>query len=231
MFLGAPEEVDLVRGVRGVEGVVPANCSLTRCLFGDGECDLIRGKLCPEWGSVLGLAFTGYAGETDGSSSDATLNQRVVLEAIRVHGQGGHGDDTTGSLPGAAIGGAPVLGPDACVIGITKGSLDLELVVSDVGGVRSASAQYTDVVNPICLERIFATLGNHLARRLPWGGAFRSEDRRPGNGRLEIADVLPDENAAVGSAAFSVHQVGVEAESVDGGEVRITGGFAVEFDC
>jgi hypothetical protein len=92
-----------------------------------------------------------------------------------------------------------------------EGSFDLELEGIDADMLRRAIAHDTDVVNPIHVERIVSALGLHLARRLPLRGAFRSEDRRRGDGRVEIAGVLPNEDTSVGFAAFSVHLVVVEA--------------------
>lgn len=230
VLLEAPEEVDGVHGVVVGVGGGPAHGGLVGGLLGDGEGDSLGGQLVQDGGSVLGLALVGLYGETAasrGSSSDATLNDSVIHEHEGVHGQVSHGDHASGGVPGASAG---VLGPDAGVISVTVGSSDLELEVLDVDIGGRARAQHAHVVNPVHLERVFAALGHHLARWGPLHGAPRSEDGGGSDGGGEVADILSDEDAAVGLIACSVHEVAVEAEGVNAGEAVLTGGLAVEFD-
>jgi len=118
-----PVELNSVAVLVSSERVVPAHLDLVGGLS-SRERDGV-GSLVLEDGRSIdagGLASCGDGRAVAGGGGDATLDDGVVLEAIGVAGKFFHGDHAGGRVPGGAISGARVFGPDVGVIGIFEAS-------------------------------------------------------------------------------------------------------------
>lgn len=125
-------ELDRVALFVSSERVVPAHLNLIGGLS-RRERDGVWWLVLEDGQSIDagGLASCGDGGAVAGGGSDTTLDDCVVLEAIGVAGQLGHGDHAGRRVPCAAFCGAGILGPDVGVIRIFEASHQLEFVLVD----------------------------------------------------------------------------------------------------